>query len=283
MTVWRGYDQAELDRQYDHRTRIPNAPELIAQFGALSQASRDALPVRRDLAYGAHPDERFDLYGEGRGRPVQVFFHGGQWRLLSKEEGAAQARLYVEAGALFVAAGFSRVDEAGMDRLVGQATALLAHVCAEAASFGGDPKRVYVSGHSSGAHLAAMALEAAPPVRGAVLLAGLYDLEPVRLTFRNEWLRLDDEAARRNSPSIGRRRFEGTPLLVAWGSLESDEFKRQSRGYAASAEARGARVEAMELPGANHFDALFGLCDERTPLARAALTQMGLGGGQERS
>lgn len=277
MKVWRDYDQAELDRQYDHRTRIPNAPDLIARIGALSQECRDALPVRRDLVYGAHGDERFDLYGEGSDRPVQVFFHGGQWRLLSKEEGAAQARLYVGAGALFVAAGFSRVDEVGMDRLAGQAAALVAHVCAAAASWGGDPEQIYVSGHSSGAHLAAMALEAEPRLRGALLLAGLYDLEPVRLTFRNEWLKLDAAAARRNSPAAGARQLDGTPVLVAWGSLESDEFKRQSRAYVASAEARGARVEASELTGANHFDPVFDLCEARTPLARAALVQMGLG------
>ena len=89
-------------------------------------------------------------------------------------------------------------------------------------------------------------------LKGGLLVSGMYDLEPVRLTFRNEWLKLDEAAALRNSP-IRHIPEPGCPLIVAVGSLETDEFRRQPRVFAEAWRAGGLACDFMELEGRHHF------------------------------
>ena len=84
--------------------------------------------------------------------------------------------------------------------------------------------------------------------------------------------------ARRLSPVHAVQRL-GVPVTVAWGGLESDEFRRQSRAMAEAAAAAGAAVTAVELPGINHFDILLELARPDTALAGLALAAMGLARG----
>ena len=106
-----------------------------------------------------------------------------------------------------------------------QVTRAIAWVGANAGRLGGDPDRIFLAGHSSGAHLAAAAvtadwtaLEAAKDIlKGALLVSGIYDLRPVRMSARNSYVRLDDTSEAALSPA---RHLNGldVPLIVAWGS-----------------------------------------------------------------
>lgn len=287
--VYREYDQAALDRQYDHRSRVPDGEALVARYGELSRAVRASLPGRLDLAYGDDCTERLDLFLPPEATvpaPVHVFAHGGQWRRLDKASSALQAPLYAGAGAAFATLDFGSTDDRPMADLVDQVRRAVAWLAREAPRLGIDAGRLHLGGHSSGAHLMAMALATdwtafgleRSPLAGALLMAGLYDLEPVRLSFRNEWLKLDEATARRLSPVHAVRRL-GVPVTVAWGALESDEFRRQSRAMAEAAAAAGAAVTAVELPGINHFDILLELARPDSALSGLALAAMGLARG----
>ncbi len=239
-----------------------------------------------DVPYGPGAAERLDIFPAPGGRaPVQVFLHGGAWRRLSKAAAAYPARVLVPAGVCFVAAGFNLATEAPLDEVVRQVRAAFAWVHGNIAAYGGDPGRIFACGHSSGAHLAAMVLAGdwraaaglpEPLLKGAVLASGAYDLEPVRLSARNDYLRLDPAGARRNSPALHLPR-RGPPVVVAWGAGELDEFRRQGRDFAAACRRRGLAVTALEVAGANHFDMAGALADPHGPVLPAALAQMGLG------
>jgi arylformamidase len=90
-------------------------------------------------------------------------------------------------------------------------------------------------------------------VKGAALLSGMYDLEPVQLSWRNDYLRLSVEEAQALSP-IRHIPGHGMPLVIGYGSGELDEFKRQSRDFGAAWRERGYPCTEIELPGLNHFD-----------------------------
>src|SRR5262249_20613630 len=133
--------------------------------------------------------------------PIHVFVHGGAWRSLSKHESAFAAEIFVRAGAHFVALDFGLLPVVPLERMVAQVKSALAWLARNAAKFDGDAERIFVSGHSSGAHLAAAAITGdwvadfglpRDLVKGALLVSGLYELEPVRRSARNAYVGIDE-------------------------------------------------------------------------------------------
>ena len=287
-TVFFGYDQAELDREYNNSGKVPNAAELIAWYPAESARTRDALPARLDLRYGPNPGETLDVFlPEGRGPwPVHVFVHGGYWRSFDKRDFSFVARGLQPAGVLVAVINYALIPTVDMDELVRQVRASVAWLHRNAAALGGDPARLTVSGHSAGGHLAAMLMStdwerfAGLPgdvVKAGCGISGLYDLEPIRLSYLNQTLGLGMEAARRNSPvhcvpaSAGR-------LLLPLGAKEGDEYHRQSESLAAAWRRRGLDAEIMDMSGHDHFSIIMELGDPGTPLSRAIQRQIGVAG-----
>ncbi len=267
MRVFRDYDQAGLDAQYNLRRRVPEHPEFIARWAAESAMARRALPCRLDLRYGDGPLETLDVFPAAHaGAPLLVFIHGGYWRTLDKGDFSLLAPAWTAAGVTLVSIDYPLAPAAALDDIVAACRRAVDWVRRHARDLGGDPAALHLAGHSAGAHLAAMVMTE-QPVAGACLLSGVYELEPVRLTpYVNDDLRLDAAAAARNSP-IALRPAAPCPLLVAVGADETDEFVRQSRDMAAAWSAE----TCLELPGRHHFSAVDALADGDDPLFGAVL------------
>ncbi len=286
--VFRAYDRAALDREYDNRGKVADFADYLARYPRESEATRRALPVRVDVPYGASPAETLDVFPAAGSlpAPVQVFIHGGYWRALDKRDFSFVARAFHPAGAAVVVVNYALIPAVDMAELVRQCRAAVAWVYRHAPSFGGDPGRIFVSGHSAGGHLTAMCLATdwaafgvpGDVVKGGCGISGLYDLEPIRLCYLNETLGLTPEAARRHSP-IHLRPTGDAPLLLPVGGLEGPEYHRQSEELAA---AWGGRIpcEVLDMPGIHHFSIVSQLEDPGSELSRAILRQMGLGGGR---
>lgn len=178
--VWLDMDQKELDDAYDQSVWAPNQTHVSKRRAAWSEAIR--IRVKSDrVAYGPTEIEKLDIYKTTRwNAPIRIFLHGGAWRGGSAKDSAYPAEMFVTAGAHYVAVDFVSVDNAGgsLMPMADQVRRAVAWVYKNAASFGADPNRLYLSGHSSGAHLAGVVLVTdwqkdfgLPPdlVRGAVL------------------------------------------------------------------------------------------------------------------
>lgn len=285
--VYRGYSQAELDAQYNQATLVPDIGGYLDAWNGESARVRDSLPCRLSVPYGDGPAETLDIFpaeNGAAGAPVMLFIHGGAWRALSKDSFSYPAAPFAAAGAVWVAADFSLLPDVSLDEQVRQNRAALVWLWRNARSFGGDRDRIYICGHSSGAHVGGTLVQGGwrrradlpeDVIKGAVLVSGMYDLKPVRLSARNDYVRLDEVAARRLSPihNIPERL---PALALFWGSGELDEFRRQSRAFAETLWALGHRAEAMEISGANHFDMADGFADRRSAILRSCLGMMGL-------
>ena len=282
------YDQAELDRQYDQRAWAPNAIEVINRYAADSEAVRRRLGEPETHPYGEGRAATLDLFRAHRPHaPIHVFIHGGAWRTLGKRDSAFAAETFVRAGAHFVALGFELLPVATLDEMVQQVRSAIAWIFRNADRLGGDPGRIFVSGHSSGAHLAGTVVTTdwraqfrLPPdvVKGALCISGTYDLEPVRRSARNAYVQLDAGMVDRLSPARHADNI-ACPVVVGTGEHESDELKRQARDFAALAEGRGVPVRLIEGAGLNHFEIITTLASPFGLLGRMALQQMGLGLG----
>ena len=266
-SVFRGYSQAELDAQYDQTTAVPEPGTYFERWAERSRVIREAHPPLR-LRHGPHEREVVDLFPPAGPAPasLHVHVHGGAWRSMSREAVSLLAEPLLAHGIAYAALGFPLAPEAALDAMVASVAGALDLLAAEGPRLGLAPGAVSLSGFSSGAHLAGMALAERPGAAplGATLVSGIYDLEPVRLSARNDYLRLDAAAARRASPVA--RELPRVPITLLAGGRELDEFRRQTRDFAAHLRAGGHRVSAAEIAGANHFDMFEALADPHGPL-----------------
>jgi arylformamidase len=239
------------------------------------------------LAYGASEIEKLDVYRTGRANaPVNVFIHGGAWRNGRSADFAYLAEIFVQAGAHSVILDFTNIDDAGgnLMTMATQVRRAVAFVYENAASFGGDPDRLYVCGHSSGGHLAGTVVTAdwredfglpADVVKGGLLCSGMYDLKPVRLSARSNYVKFTDEIEQELSALRHLDRL-ACPLVVGYGTCETPEFQRQARDFAAALKAAGKPVQLLVGEGYNHFEILETLANPYGLLGRAVLAQMAI-------
>ena len=282
--IYLSYDRAALDLQYNNQLRVPDFADHVARWQKESARVRTTLPGERDVAFGPSADEVLDIYTPvraGRPAPVQVFYHGGYWRSFKAADFAFVAERFVEAGVLTIVVNYALVPSVRIGELVRQCRAALAWVHANSARYGGDPNRIFVSGHSAGGHLvAAMAAMAGEPdtralLQGGVALSGLFDLEPIRLCYLQETLQLTPAEAEANSPAR-HLPATGKPLILAYGAEESAEYARHSGEYGQALGARGIPCSVRGLAGHNHMSICSALADRKSEPMRLILGQMGL-------
>jgi arylformamidase len=282
--VWLDYTQKELDDQYNQRKLVPDADDYMKRHGELSAKARARMACRLDVAYGPTDDEKVDIFpAKQHGAPVVVYYHGGAWTRWHKDNNSYQAPVFVEAGATFVPVNFALVPKVTLDELVRQCRAAVAWVYNNAKSFGADPERLYVAGHSSGGHIVGLLAITdwtkwglpADVIKGAYAASGMYELEPVRLSSRNQYLHLDEGMTARNS-AMRQIPERMPPMIVAYGEKEQIEFRRHSKDWAAELRRRGHKVRELDLPGLHHFGVAEQFGDANSALMKAIFQEMGL-------
>jgi arylformamidase len=284
--VWLDMDQKQLDDAYDQTVYAPNQPLLAARRKVASESVLKRLPPER-VAYGPSEIEKLDIYKTRRpDAPIEVFVHGGAWRNGSAKDFAFPAEMFVNAGAHFVVLDFVQVQDAGRSLLpmIEQVRRALAWVYKNAATFSGDRNRIFIAGHSSGAHLAGVTLITdwvkeyglpADIIKGGLLVSGMYDLKPVRLSKRSEYVNFTDEIEERLSSQRHLDKLNA-PIVVGYGTQETPEFQRQGRDFAAAVKAAGKPVELIVGEGFNHFEMQETFGNPYGMAGRAALEQMQL-------
>jgi len=285
--VWLEMDQQELDDAYDQSKYAANLQQIVKRYATNSEAVRQRLGAPVRLAYGTTPIEGLDLYSARRqNAPIHVFIHGGAWRSGAAKDAAYQAETFVRAGAHYIAVDFNNVLETkgGLAPMADQVRRALAWIYKNAASFGGDPNRIFLSGHSSGGHLAGVVLTTdwqkqfgltADLIKGGLVCSGLFDLRAPRLSARSSYVKFTDEVEQALS-SQRHLHLINCPVIVGYGTLETPEFQRQSRDFAAAVKAAGKPVELLVGEGYNHFEMPETLANPYGLLGRAALEQMKL-------
>jgi arylformamidase len=284
--VWLDLDQQDLDEAYDQNVYAFNFKNIADRRAANNETALAAIGRPERVAYGSTDIEKVDIYRSRRpNAPIMVFIHGGGWRNGRSADFALFAEVFVKAGANFIAVDFTNVVETKGDLfpMVDQCRRAVAWTYRNAAGFGGDSNAIYLCSRSSGSHLAGCVVitewekQGLPRdiIKGAVLGSGMYDLKPVRLSKRGNYVKFTDEMEEALS---AQRHIENihTPLVLAHGTLETPEFQRQTRDFAAALKAAGKPVQLIVGTGYNHYEVGETLGNPYAILGRAALEMMKL-------
>lgn len=288
---WRDW-QHDIERQYNPRAWATDVEAQHALRGKLSAAARERLKGEFNIAYGDTPRQSLDIYhgdnsaNEGRA-PIVVYLHGGYWRVGEKEKQAILAEPLVQAGFPVVMLGTDLCPAVTLDTIVEQVMRGIVWVARNASRIGGDGRRIYLYGHSAGAHLAAMGLAEdwtrhglpADLICGATMISGIYDVEPVLHISVNDLIRLTPDRVNALSPQFHLPR-RPLPLVLAAGDDEAPGWVAQTHEYAEACRGAGCTVEVIIVPHEGHFSTIPMQADPAHPINQALLRRLrALGSG----
>jgi arylformamidase len=284
--VWMDLDQQDLDEAYDQSVYSFNQRFVQERRNERNELMAKVLGKPERVAYGPAEMEKVDIYKTKRpNAPTMIFLHGGAWRGGRSAQGAYHAEPFVKAGAHFINVEFNNVPETNGDiaPMVDQCRRAVAWTYKNAASFGGDPNALYLSGFSSGGHLGGCVViteweKFGVPrdvLKGALLGSGMYDLKPVRMSARSRYVKFTDEMEQALSAMRHLDKVH-TPLVLTIGLLETPEFQRQSRDFAAALTKAGKPVQLIAAKGHNHFEMGESLSNPYGIMGRAAMEMMKL-------
>lgn len=280
--------QEDLDAQYNLRALFPDSATRYEEFCEHESIKlRAEIDHRLDLPFGPTLAEHVDVYpapgaGSNASTPIMLYVHGGFWVLRTSKEFGFVARGPASKGVATVVTNYALAPTVRMGEMVRQTRAAVAWAYKNARSFGGDPDRLHVVGHSAGGHLVATLLmtdwegEYGLPrdiIKGATAVSGLYDLSPLPYTFLQPKLGLTADDVLEYSPIL-HVPDEAPPLLLPYGEGETKGFKGQSEDFLRAWKAKGLTGATLPIPGKDHFDILDGFLDAGSPLLSPILERM---------
>lgn len=279
--LYRNMTADQLRMQYNPSRSIPDAPQIFQSWKDRSAEFRSRARVQLDVPYGELPAATLDLFLPEKPSPrLHVYIHGGYWQAFGKSDFSFMAEGLVKAGMAVAVLGYPLCPAVPLQNVVRHARMALAHLWREAPSLGLKQDKIQVSGHSAGAHLCAMLIatlwskfHAGLPeeiVQSAIMISGVYELEPLRFIETGRALQLTDETAKRLSP-LSLRPAGKARMLLCTGGLESMEFKRQSALLGRAWARYGAPLEVVTFTTRHHFNVLDEMAPENSALVKRAI------------
>jgi len=258
--VWRGMTRAQLDAAYNNSAAVKNSAEKLADWIARSEDVRARRNELLDVPYGPHSRNKIDIFRCGEAdAPLLAYIHGGYWQRNAKEYFACLAEGPLGRSFDVAMIGYTLAPEASLTEIVGEVRSAVRFLRKEASRYSVGRGKLLVSGWSAGGHLSTMAL---PEADAGLAISGIYDIEPCRLNYLNEKLKLTLEEQNTLSP-IKQIPPSSPPLVIAYGTAELPELQRQSRDYHAIRLENGLASEMIALEDHDHFSILEELASPR--------------------
>ncbi|GEO10017.1 alpha/beta hydrolase [Segetibacter aerophilus] len=286
MFLYKQYDHDGLDRQFNNRLHVPDYADYFDRWERLSREAQQKFECVKDVPYGHLLRERLDVFPSALPQSkTLVFIHGGYWQMLDKSMFNFIANGFHEYAVTTVMITYPLAPGASFDQIVSSVRKAVGWIYENVSAFNGDPNQIYVAGHSAGGHLAAMLMatdwkliNASLPedlIKGTSVISGLFNLTPVRLSYLNEVLQMDEQASLRNSP-VMLHPINISPLIIAVGSAETAEFNDQSKELYEAWKYKGLDVQFLQLPQFNHFSIVEALAESETALHQSLKEMMSL-------
>ena len=251
---WRSMSQDERDLGLNNGVAVKGSVEMVGGWEQRSGEMRKRYGDHIDLRYGPRERNRIDFLKVAEKAPTLLFIHGGYWQARAKEVFSIVAEGPMAHGINVALIGYTLAPDATLDQIVAEIHAGIDFLGRQLPALGADAGGIVVSGWSAGGHLTAMALSH-PKVRAGMAISGIYDLEPIRHSYLNVKLGLDEAMSRRNSPMM-EAGGPLKPLSLVVGSAELPLLRKQTADFAGHRARFGLPVTYEEIPGANHFTIL---------------------------
>ena len=248
---WRTLSQEALDSGLNNGAAVAGSGNMVEGWEKLSAEMRSWNGAHLNLQYGPRERNRIDFLQATPNAPTLLFIHGGYWQMRSKDAFTHFATGPMAHGINVALIGYTLAPDATLEEIVAEIHAGIDYLTGQLPSLGAEDSDIVVSGWSAGGHLTAMALSH-PKVRAGLGISGIYDLEPIRHSYLNVKLALDEAMSQRNSP-IMQAGGPMKPLSLVAGSAELLLLRQQTADFAAHRARYGLPVTYEEIAGANHF------------------------------
>ena len=267
---WKHMSLAKREQEYSPSSCVEDIMVYINDYISHSKAAQHSLAYQSNLNYSLAKDtkdETLDYFAAKTHGPLVVYIHGGYWQELSKDESCFMAPGILEQGINLAVINYTLAPGATINQMIAQCCRSVAWLINQSDKLGFDSSKIIIAGSSAGGHLCASVLQAAQQslhglsphwISGALLISGVYDLRPLVGTSINQPLNLTIENATDLSPGLFTNQGF-PPCVIAYGSNETQEFKRQSQEYQQQLLSDGVRSQCIEVHGRNHFDIVFDL------------------------
>ena len=270
MLIYKQYDQAALNYQFNNRARVPDFATYLNRHEITSRQTEKLYSSTKDIQYGEGERERLDIYPSSRrGSRALVFIHGGYWYKFDKSLFQFIAGGFQPYDINIVLINYPLAPSVSIGQIVGSCRKAIKWVQENIS------KEIYVVGHSAGGHLAVSTIVNDDIVSGICALSGLYNLLPVQLSDVNEFIQINDKTVLQQSPvslnPVGR-----CPVVIAVGADESEEFREQSEELHKSWKEKKMPIELLVLPGVNHYSIVEEAADKQSALHGAIVKLMKL-------
>lgn len=276
MKLYREFtSQEEIDAQYNIGASMPGWESWLTTYATDSEQTRSTLDCVLDVPFGPTLVENLDIFPSAQANsPVLAFIHGGYWRALSSKEHSFVARSFVEQGITVAVINYALCPTVSIAEISRQCRAAVAWLHRHAGEYNGDGDKIFVSGHSAGGHLTATVCSTdwqsdygLPNdfIKGGIPISGIFDLQPMRYSYLQPVLMLDDETIKRYSPCQNLPEH-GPPLLLSVGEKESSEFHRQAGDYQSLYRSAGLGCQYQVEKDQDHFSILRSFGDTASPL-----------------
>ncbi len=243
--------------------------------------------VYRDLAYAEPKNERqmLDVYAPAKGKnhPVVVWIHGGGWKAGNKTGVQNKPQAFVDKGYVFVATNYRFVPKVTVKEMTGDIAKAIRWVHDHAKEYGGDPKSIFVMGHSAGAHLAALVCtddrylkaEGLPLsiIKGCVPVdVSVYDIPkrvkdrgPAKPRISREVFGDTEDSWRELSPVTHIAKGKNIPAFLILHVADRQETKAQSHWLADNLKEAGIWAKVIAAEGTTHgtINSNLGLPDDK--------------------
>ncbi|MBR0694547.1 alpha/beta hydrolase [Bradyrhizobium lablabi] len=251
---WHAMSQEQRDLGLNNGVAVKGSAEIVAGWEQRSAALRQKHPQHLDLRYGPRERNRIDFLTARGGAPTLLFIHGGYWQHRAKEVFTIFAEGPMAHGINVALIGYTLAPDATLDEIVAEIHTGIGFLAKQLPTLGATADGIVVSGWSAGGHLTSMALSH-PFVKAGMAISGIYDLEPIRHSYLNEKLGLDEAMSRRNSPMMqGGGALK--PLSLVVGGAELPLLRKQTADFAGHRARYGQPVTYEEIPGADHFSVM---------------------------
>jgi len=260
--VFLNYTQEELDKNYTQTAWAPNFKQIMERIDYRSELTIKTLGEPESYQYDKFPDHKIDFFkAQNRDAPLVIFIHGGAWKSGSAKEYSFIANPFIASNINVAIIDFDDVTKVGLSGMIEQIRNSIKWIYNNSSKLSINKNKIYIVGHSSGAHLGGVLLttdwekQNLPKdiLKGATLISGMYEMKPVRLSVRSKYLNFSDKIEDELS-AIRHIKSINTPILLSYGELESDEFKRQSNDFSDRLNLYNKKSELVVQPFFNHFE-----------------------------
>jgi arylformamidase len=248
---WRDMSQQDRDLGLNNSVAVAGSGSIVDGWGRRSAELRARHPGHLDLRYGPRERNRIDFLKSRENAPTLLFIHGGYWQMRAKEFFTLFAEGVMAHGINVALIGYTLAPEATLDQIVAEIHQGIDYLAGQLPALGAKADGIVASGWSAGGHLTSMALSNSH-VKAGIGISGIYDLEPIRHSYLNVKLGLDEAMSRRNSP-MALAEGPTKPLSLVVGGAELPLLRKQTADFAGHRARYGLPVTYEEIPGANHF------------------------------